>query len=221
MYFLQNRNNMKTIYLPFTFLLFSTISFAQFQKNEKMIGGNLDIFIIREKNSSASTSSVFGNTPAKETGISFRPEFSFIISKNIGLSLFGEILSLKNSNVPSVSETKSKSYSLGIGVSKYKFLTKEFGGFVKFRVSYAPSWSKYSDNSSTAYPKNKNYLTNISLLPGLFYRFNKHFLLQGTIGKISYDHLLQKTEYLPDSKIHNQFSVSFSDIAFGAFYIFK
>ena len=212
---------MKTNYLFITLILLSNISFAQFQKNEKLIGGNLDIFTIREKNSNASTGGPFGNTSAKETDINFRPEFIYIISKNLGLSLFGEILSSKYSNNPGISETKSKGYSVGIGISRYAFFTKGFGALVKLQGSYSPSWSKYYDTSTNIYPKDKYYLTNISLLPGLFYRFSKHFSLQGIIGRISYDHLLQKREDLPNSKTHNQFSVGFSNITLGAFYIFK
>jgi len=212
---------MKTKYLFIAFLFLFSKSYSQFTKNEKLIGGNLDIFTIREKNPSATTGGPFGTTSAKETDFSFRPEFSYIISKNIGVSIFGEYLSSKYSNDPSVYEYKTKGFTVGAGLSKYKFFTKGFGIFGKFQISYSPSWTKYYDTTATFYPKDKYYLTNISLLPGLFYRFSRHFSLQATIGKVSYENLVSKREGFDESKKHNQFSVSFSNITFGAFYIFK
>jgi hypothetical protein len=212
---------MRAKYLFIAFLFLSAKSYSQFLKNEKLIGGNLDIYTIREKNPSATTGGPFGNTSTKETDFSFRPEFSYIVSKNTGVSIFGEFLSSKYSNDPAANEYKTKGFTVGVGLSKYKFFTEGFGIFGKLQMSYSPSWTRYSDTTATFYPKDKYYLTNISLLPGLFYKFSKHFSLQATIGRVSYEHLVSKREGFDESKIHNQFSASFSNISFGAFYIFK
>ena len=212
---------MKARYLFIAFVFLFTRSNSQFLKNEKLIGGNLDFLTLKVKNPYGGAGGPLGGTPAKDTYLSFRPEFSYFISKNTGLSIFGELLSAKSSNDPTNDEYKTKGFTVGVGLSKYKFFTEGFGIFGKSQVSYSPSWSKYYDTTATIYPKNNHYLTNFSLLPGLFYRFSKHFSLQATIGKISYDHLVSKTEGVSDSKKHNQFSASFSNLSFSAFYIFK
>ena len=210
---------MKAKFLFIVFVFLFTRSNSQFLKNEKMIGGNLDFQKIKQEGTSAG--GPLGGTPSKETYISFRPEFSYIINKNTGISIFGELLSSKNSNDPANAEYKTKGFTVGAGLSKYKFFTEGFGIFGRAQVSYSPSWSKYYDTTATFYPKNNYYLTNISLLPGLFYRFSKHFTLQTTIGKISFDHLITKIETYNGSAKHDQFSVSFSNLSFSAFYIFK
>ena len=212
---------MKAKYLFIVSIFLFTNSYSQFLKNEKFIGGNLDILSIKEKNSDVTGSGPFGSTSSKETDYSFRPEFNYIISKNLGVSIFGEFLSSKYTYGSAGYETKTKGYGVGLGVSKYKFFTKGFGIFGKIQLSYSPSSSRYYDTSGTYYPKDKYNLSNASLLPGLFYRFTKHFTLQASIGKISYDHLVSKREGIDDSKIHNQFSASFSTLSFGAFYVFK
>ena len=130
-------------------------------------------------------------------------------------------MSSKNSNDPANDEYKTNGFTVGAAFSKYKFFTEGFGIFGRAQVSYSPSWSKYYDTTATFYPKNNYYLTNISLLPGLFYRFSKHFTLQATIGRISYDHLITKIESYDGSSKHDQFSASFSSLSFSAFYIFK
>ena len=211
---------MKATFLFIVFVFLLTRSYSQFLKNEKLIGGNLDILTIKQKGSGTGGGPL-GGTPSKETFISFRPEFSYIINKNTGISIFGELLSSKNSSDPANDEYKTKGFTVGVGVSKYKFFTEGFGIFGRAQVSYSPSSSKYYDTTATFYPKNNYYLTNISLLPGLFYRFSKHFTLQTTIGKISFDHLITKIETYNGSAKHDQFSVSFSTLSFSAFYIFK
>jgi len=211
---------MKATFLFIVFVFLLTRSYSQFLKNEKLIGGNLDILTIKQKGSGTGGGPL-GGTPSKETFISFRPEFSYIINKNTGISIFGELLSSKNSSDPANDEYKTKGFTVGVGVSKYKFFTEGFGIFGRAQVSYSPSSSKYYDTTATFYPKNNYYLTNISLLPGLFYRFSKHFTLQTTIGKISFDHLITKIETYNGSAKHDQFSVSFSNLSFSAFYIFK
>ena len=212
---------MKTTYLFIAFLFLFSKSYSQFLKNEKLIGGNLDIVTIREMNPGITGGGPLGGRSATENYFSLRPEFSYIISKNIGVSIFGEFLSSINSSDPAANEFKTKGFTVGAGLSRYKFFTEGFGIFGKFQMSYSPSWSKYYDTTSIIHPKDKYHLTNISLMPGLFYRFSRHFSLQAAIGQVSYDHLVSKQEGIDESKIHNQFSVSFSNISFGAFYIFK
>ena len=212
---------MKARYLFIVFVLLSATSYSQFLKNEKLIGGNLDILKIKETGSFAGAGGPLGGTPSKETYLSFRPEFIYIINKNTGLSIFGELLSSKYSSNPLNDKYKTKGFTVGVGLSKYKFFTEGFGIFGRAQVSYSPSSGQYYDTTATFYPKNDYYLTDISLLPGLFYRFSKHFSLQTTIGKISYDHLITKIESYPGSAKHDQFSASFSNLTFSAFYIFK
>jgi len=159
---------MKAKYLFILFLFFFTKSYSQFLKNEKLIGGNLDILTIREKNPDVTAGGPFGNTANKDTYISIRPEFSYIISKNIGLSIFGEYLSNTYSDVSTRNEFQIKSFAVGAGLTKFKFFTYEFGILGKFQMSYSPSWSKYDDTTATSYPKDKYYLTNASLVPGTF-----------------------------------------------------
>jgi hypothetical protein len=48
-------------------------------------------------------------------------------------------------------------------------------------MSYSQSWSQYDDTTVANYPKDKYYLTNASLVPGLFYRFSRHFSLQAGV----------------------------------------
>jgi hypothetical protein len=210
---------MKAKYLFIVFVFLFTRSYSQFSKNEKLIGGNLDFQKIKENGTGAG--GPLGSTPSKETYISFRPEFSYIINKNTGISIFGELLSSNASNESADVGYKTKGFAVGIGLSKYKFFTEGFGILGRAQVSYSPSSGQYYDTTATFYPKNSYYLTNISLLPGVFYRFSKHFTLQATIGKISYDHLITKIESYPGSSKHDQFSVSFSTLSFSAFYIFK
>jgi len=211
---------MKASYLFIVFIFLFTRSYSQFLKNEKLIGGNLDFLKIKEVGSSTGGGPL-GSTPSKETFILFRPEFSYIINKNTGVSIFGELLSSNASNVSGDVGYKTKGFTVGVGVSKYKFFTEGFGILGRAQVSYSPSSGQYYDTTATFYPKNSYDLTNISLLPGIFYRFSKHFTLQATIGKISYDHLITKIESYPESTKHNQFSASFSNLTFSAFYIFK
>lgn len=210
---------MKAKFLFIVFVFLFSRSYSQFSKNEKLIGGNLDFQKIKENGTGAG--GPLGSTPSKETYISFRPEFSYIISKNTGISIFGELLSSNASNESADVGFKTKGFAVGIGFSKYKFFTESFGLFGRAQVSYSPSSGHYYDTTATFYPKNSYYLTNTSLLPGVFYRFSKHFTLQATIGKISYDHLITKIESYPGSSKHDQFSVSFSNLSFSAFYIFK
>ena len=210
---------MKATYLLIVFVFLFTRSYSQFSKNEKLIGGNLDFQKIKENGTGAG--GPLGSTPSKETYISFRPEFSYIINKNTGVSIFGELLSSNASNGSADVGFKTKGFAVGIGLSKYKFFTDGFGIFGRAQVSYSPSSGQYYDTTATFYPKNSYDLTNISLLPGVFYRFSKHFTLQATIGKISYDHLITKIESYPGSSKHDQFSASFSNLTFSAFYIFK
>ena len=58
---------MKAKYLFISFLFFFTKSYSQFLKNEKLIGGNLDVLTIREKNPGVTAGGPFGNTANKET----------------------------------------------------------------------------------------------------------------------------------------------------------
>ena len=211
---------MKATYLFIVFVFLFTRSYSQFSKNEKLIGGNLDFQKIKE-NGTGAAGGPLGGTPSKETYISFRPEFSYIIGKNTGISIFGELLSSNASNESADVGFKTKGFAVGIGFNKYKFFTEGFGIFGRAQVSYSPSSGQYYDTTTTFYPKNSYYLTNASLLPGVFYRFSKHFTLQATIGKISYDHLITKIESYDGSSKHDQFSVSFSSLSFSAFYIFK
>ena len=212
---------MKASYLFIVFVFLATSSYSQFLKNEKLIGGNLDFLTIKQTGSFTGAGGPLGGRPSKETYLSFRPEFGYIINKNTGISIFGELLSSKYSSDPANDEYKTKGFTVGVGLSKYKFITEGFGIFGKSQVSYSHSWGRYYDTTATFYPKNDYYLTDISLLPGLFYRFSKHFSLQTTIGKISYDHLITKIEGYDGSAKHNQFSASFSNLTFSAFYIFK
>jgi len=211
---------MKARYLLIVFVFLFTRSYSQFVKNEKLIGGNLDFLRIKEVGT-GNAGGPLGSTPSKETYISFRPEFSYIINKNTGLSIFGELLSSNASNVSADVGFKTKGFAVGVGLSKYKFFTDGFGIFGRAQVSYSPSSGHYYDTTATFYPKNSYDLTNVSLLPGVFYRFSKHFTLQATIGKISYDHLITKIESYSGSSKHDQFSASFSTLTFSAFYIFK
>jgi len=212
---------MKTACLFFTLCFILTNSYAQFQKNEKLIGGSLDILRIKEKNAGVGSGGPFGSTPNEETDILLNPEFSYIISMNTGISIFGSFLSYRNADNGTGAESKYKSYTIGVGLTKYKFYTKDFGLMAKLQVSHSPSWTRYYDNSGAPYPKNIYKLTTISLQPGLFYRFSKHFTLTALIAKASYDHLVSKQEDIDTRRFHNQFSVGFSNISFGAFYIFK
>jgi len=212
---------MKARYLFIVFVFLFTRSYSQFLKNEKLIGGNVDILIIKQTGSFTGAGGPLGGTPSKETYLSFRPEFIYIINKNTGISIFGELLSSKYSSDPANDEYKTKGFTVGVGLTKYKFFTEGFGIFGRAQVSYSPSSGQYYDTTATFYPKNSYNLTNISLLPGVFYRFSKHFTLQATIGKISYDHLITKIEGYNGSAKHNQFSASFSNLTFSAFYIFK
>jgi hypothetical protein len=211
---------MKARYLFIVFVFLSATSYSQFLKNEKLIGGNLDFLRIKEVGTGTGGGPL-GSTPSKETYISFRPEFIYIINKNTGVSIFGELLSSNASNASADVGYKTKGFAVGIGLSKYKFFTAGFGIFGRAQVSYSPSSGQYYDTTATFYPKNSYDLTNISLLPGVLYRFSKHFTLQATIGKISYDHLITKIESYSGSSKHDQFSASFSNLTFSAFYIFK
>lgn len=211
---------LKSLATLIIYLLASKVS-AQFSRNEILIGGNLDVFVIREKNPGATTGGPFGSTSAKETDFSIRPELNYLISNNVGLSIFGEILSSKYTNNPGVNESKTKGYSIGIGLSRYKFFTKGFGVFGRFQASYSPSTGSYSDTSNTYYPKDKYQLTAFSLQPGLFYRFSRHFSLQAIIGRLSFEHLISKREGFTNQKKHDQFYLGFSNISFGFFYIFR
>ena len=212
---------MKAFYLLALSLFFFTSSYSQFEKNEKLIGGNLDLSIIREKNPDVTAGGPFGNTANRDTYISIRPEFMYMIGKNTGLSIFGEYLSSINSDVYSNNKFTMKSFGVGLGLTKFKFFTNGFGILGRLQASYSSSWNQFDDTTANVYPKDKYHLTNVSLVPGMFYRFSKHFTLQATIGKISYDHLVSKVQGLDERKFHNQFTMSFTNISFGAFYIFK
>ena len=213
---------MKIASLLIMFFFMITSSYAQFEKNEKLLGGSLDILRIKEKNAGIASGGPFGSTPSEVTDIQLNPEFSYIISKNTGISIFGGLLSQRNADIGGTgAESKYKGYTIGVGLTKYKFYTKDFGLLAKLQASYSPSWTRFYDNSGAIYPKNIYKLTTISLQPGLFYRFSKHFTLTALIAKTSYEHLVSKQEDIDTKRIHNRFSIGFSNISFGAFYIFK
>ena len=104
---------MKAMYLFIVLVFLTTSSYSQFLKNEKLIGGNLDFLKIKEAGT-ASGGGPLGSTPSKETYISFRPEFSYIINKNTGLSIFGELLSSNASNVTADVGYETKGFAVGV-----------------------------------------------------------------------------------------------------------
>ena len=203
----------------FIFILFSqNFSYAQFEKKEKMLGGNINIFITKEKNGSIGGGGPLGNVYAKETAIKFMPEFTYIFAKNSSLSLLAGYVS--DFTTASNFKSKSKGYLIGIALSKHHFVTNRFSIFGRLQISYSPTKINLSDADGNT-DKTNHFLTNIGIYPGFAFRFSKHFSMNAIIGRISYDHLTNKQDGQNETRTIDEFNFGFTNISFGAFYIFK
>lgn len=194
---------------------------SQFEKNEKLIGGSLFFLNSSKNNINADQSGGSFGPASKENNLIIQPEFGYVIKKNLVINLMASVSSEKYSDLSNNTISKTKWYTIGIGLSDYKFFKKDFGLFFRVQTSLTPAWNSYFYSDGTSSSKERSYLTDLSFIPGGFYRFTKHFCMQTQLGYLSYDHKINKRDDVPDRQVDNQFSAGFYlDLRLSAFYIF-
>ena len=156
---------------------YSLTSFSQdFTKGDKLIGGNLSFSVFNANQNGP------GYYNAGNIGI--LPSYSWFVKANLAMGIRGT-LSYNHSTLKFASGEKDAQRYFNTGVSvflkKYKPVKEKFGVYFENEVGghYYVNKQEYLSGTKT---KNEAYGMSYQFSPGVFYRFSKRFMGEGSIG---------------------------------------
>ena len=198
-------------------LLISLISLstsAQFKKGEFMIGGT---FSIADQKRDVANPGYQNETSSQSHTIS--PEITYFLTKNIGVHLFSSF-NKSITKYESGAEAGYKYTTVGGGISTYKSLIGGLGVMVRLQASGGGGTETSFDPFYGNEIETKLDVFNFNVSPAVFYRFNRHFMLQSTFAQIAYDKVSAKYKTGGKETI-SQFSAGFlNSIQLSAYFIF-
>ena len=180
---------MKKILLLTITITVCTISNAQFEKGQKILGGSIGFNLIQAHNDSTVNYPVKTNT----TAININPSIAWAKKSN-RLEGFGIVFGYngnKQKNMPSSSELKSNAFSFGINYfnTYYKKLATDFYVFINWNNSVTYTTAKSDVNYYFPYfgpyTRYSAFNINTSLNPGFAYKISNRFLLEATLNNIA------------------------------------
>jgi len=179
------------------FCSYSITSFSQdFNKADKMLGGSFSFSVFNANNNGPG----YYNTG----NVAIRPSYSWFVKTNLAMGIRGNIsynrTVAKYANADN--RTNSSLYSgIAVFLKKYKPLKEKFG--VYFDHEIGANYNVNKENfPSFIDTKNEAYGVSYQFSPGVFYRFSKRFMGEGSIGGVF-------GSYYGGQEVHN-FGVSVS-----------
>jgi hypothetical protein len=203
---------MKKKFLPICSLLlfFSSSSFAQFQKGDKLLGFGLNF-----QSSTNEINSGFIPQTNKSTGYGLSVELGFALKENRlnGFFISGNY-GLSKNEFPSQPITNSKSDYFNVGAGyftrRYKSIGKSFFVFGEGRVGFNYAGQ---NNPGINANKSKSYGVNAGIYPGIAYKLNNRFFLELKLADfVNVGYSQQETTTNPNNKkdIQRNFSLGSS-----------
>ncbi|MCY7420747.1 MAG: hypothetical protein LH478_03280 [Chitinophagaceae bacterium] len=190
--------------------LLSFIGYSQFQKGQKVLGGNVGF----------STGKIDYTVPnqSRQTSFSINPSIGWFCKPNVlaGFGVSYGFNNLKNSGTNSQrNESKSQNMAVNafsqkfLGVANKLFFTINSGASINYSFGKNESFNGSSDISS----KSNIYGVNVNLAPGLSYRIGNHFLFDAYLSNlvnIGYTHSQTKGSNSSEKSVSNNFNLSSS-----------
>ena len=172
-------------FLILSFLV-GTSTYCQFEKGQKIIGGNIG-FVTGKTNNSYS-----GSYTSAYSNVSINPSFGWFIKPNVlwGIGLLYGLNYQKNNIYMAPDVTKIWRNSLGVNVFSQKFfnLTRNFFFTVNTSGGAGYSFGKQTNTANDIENKSTNsgYSVSLSVSPGLSYRLTPRLLFDANLSNLIY-----------------------------------
>ena len=173
----------KLIVLAAVALFGTQVAKAQFSKGDVILGGNLNVSTSsnkeKDKDDSKTTSTKFGISP--KVGVALNSNWVVGVFAHSAFSTSKDAKDIKTTTYRITPGIFARNYHM-IGESKFAF-------FAEANAGYRFGSDKYDGNKVTTYNG-----FSVNVLPGITYFVNKHFMLEGAFGGLSYNYSQAKTE---------------------------
>lgn len=174
---------MKKLIVMAAVALFGTqVAKAQFSKGDVILGGNLNVTTTSQKvkdTDNKTTNTSFGISP--KVGVALNPNWV------IGVFARSEFSNFKNA---ADVKTKTTNITPGVFVRNYHMIGEsKFAFFAEANAGYHFGTDKTDDTKTAKYNG-----FSVRVLPGITYFVNKHFMLEGAFGGLSYAYDQKKAE---------------------------
>lgn len=196
----------------FTLLLFiPVISYGQFFKGEKFIGGNL-IF-------STQTSNNLGNTiESKVNNFAINPSISFLLSDNFALG--GQVgyssFSQKNNSVGgNFNEYQSNGFSIGMNARRFFSISEKFMFSLNGLIDFNRGTATNSNNSVDS--KTQTYQLSTIIRPNFLFFPSSKWGFEAGLGSLHYSY----SRSLSTDVSRNYFHLDYGFFSLGLFYFFR
>lgn len=184
-------------------LLFaSVLSYAQFIKGDKFIGGT---FSITSRVSTGSTSSNF----------SINPSVGYLVSEKVavGVQLGYSYLESKNDNL--TFDYKSSAFSVGLLARRYFSISDKCLFSINGLVNFQRGTETNSPNSIET--KTQNYQLGVSIQPGFIFFPSPKWGLEARIGSLGYNY----SKNLSTDYDQSSFNLSYGSLTLGVSYYLR
>jgi hypothetical protein len=207
---------MRQILFSLFFFFVIDLSYAQFAKGDKIIGGTFSLGSQRAPNNPNGVTNEV-NSFSIYPSISFLTSEKLAVGGQIGYSYY---YSKSTNYQPSISEYESRSFSTGIFARRYYKITENFLFSINglFQVSRDTEINTSSNTSlnTTTENKSQNYYLSTIISPVFIFFPSKKLGFSAGVGYISHSY----SRNLTANTISNNFNLNYGTISLGlAYYI--